>query len=44
MAQVGYHAGLNTARRSLPIVPLAIAVSAVMLISADLNRSPEGLL
>ena len=44
MAEVGYHAGLNTTRRGLSIIPLAITVSAVMLLIADLDRSHEGLL
>ena len=44
MAEVGYHAGLNTTRRTLSIIPLAIAVSAVMLLIADLDRSHEGFL
>jgi hypothetical protein len=44
MAEVGYHAGLNTTRRALSIIPLAITVSAVMLLIADLDRSHEGFL
>jgi hypothetical protein len=44
MATVGYHAGLNTARRALSVIPLTIAVLAVMLLIADLDRSQEGLL
>jgi hypothetical protein len=44
MAEVGYHAGLNTTRRTLSTIPLAIAISAVMLLIADLDRSHEGFL
>ena len=44
MSEVGYHAGLNTTRRTLSVIPLAITVSAVMLLIADLDRSHEGFL
>jgi hypothetical protein len=44
MSGVGYHEGLCRSRRSLVIVVLVAAFSAVLALAADLDRSQEGLL
>jgi len=44
MTALGYQEGLSGSRRSLAVVALALTFSAVMLLSADLDRSQEGLL
>jgi hypothetical protein len=41
MLAMGYHAG-QSAERSLAVVPLALAFSAVILVIADLDRPQEG--
>jgi membrane protein YdbS with pleckstrin-like domain len=44
MTSVGYHAGLSGACRSIALLALVIAFSAVILLIADLDRPREGLL
>ena len=44
MSGVGYHEGLCRSRRSLVIVVLVAAFSAVITLAADLDRPQEGLL
>ncbi|MFM8477861.1 MAG: hypothetical protein ACKOEO_18920 [Planctomycetaceae bacterium] len=44
MSGVGYHEGLSRSRRSLVIVVLVAAFSAVITLAADLDRPQEGLL
>ena len=41
---VGYHAGLTGTRRSLAVLALVLAFSAVMMLIVDLDRPLEGLL
>jgi len=44
VAAMGYHAGLTGTSRTLAVLALALAFSAVMLLIADLDRPQEGLL
>lgn len=44
MAGVGYHEGLSRSRRSIAIVVLVLAFSAITTMVADLDRPHEGLL
>jgi hypothetical protein len=44
MSVIGYHAGLAGARRSLANVALVLAFSAVLTLTADMDRPQEGLL
>ena len=44
MGTVGYYSGLSSTRRSLTVLALVLAFSAVMLLVADLDRPLEGLL
>jgi hypothetical protein len=44
MAELGYHEGLTSSRRSPAALALALAFSAVMFLIADLNRPEEGFL
>jgi len=44
MLAMGYHAGLTSARRSVAILALALAFSAVLYLIADLDRPGRGLL
>lgn len=43
MAGVGYHEGLSNSRRSLAILVLVLAFSAILTLVADLDRPKEGL-
>jgi hypothetical protein len=43
-AAMGYHSGLSGSGRSLAIVALVLAFSAVMTLIADLDRPQAGLL
>jgi hypothetical protein len=44
MSAIGYHAGQARSGRSLAILALVLAVSAVMTLIADIDRPQEGLL
>jgi hypothetical protein len=44
MAQLGYHEGLASPRRSPAVLALVLTFSAIMLLIADLDRPLEGLL
>lgn len=44
MSAMGYHAGLIGAHRSVALLLLALAFSAVILLIADLDRPQAGLL
>ena len=44
MAEIGYHEGLTSPRRSPAVLALVLTFSAVMLLIADLDRPLEGLL
>jgi hypothetical protein len=44
MAEIGYHEGLTSPRRSPAVLALVLTFSAVMFLIADLDRPQEGLL
>ena len=44
MAVIGYHEGISGTRRSLAVVGLVVAFSAVLLLITDLDRPGQGML
>jgi hypothetical protein len=44
MAELGYHEGLTSPRRSPAVLALVLTFSAVIFLIADLDRPQEGLL